>query len=339
MENFWRLRPGWRVFRREDGLHFCTDVRRILVRGESAALDLIESEIGRDEFSVHVLGKDASRLLERLSQEGIVEVVTFGETASVSLDPHLAYVERLGIDPETARSRLDAARVLLIGVGGTGSVVLQHLVGAGIREFVLLDHDIVEEKNLGRQFVHSLGSVGVSKTRSGAKYVEDHGPGTHVRPIDMVIRTSADVLRVVTDNSPVTVAAICIDEPPEAAFTNCATSLWKAAVPFVHGGLMTQSGFWGPLFSLHHGSPDPAAFGATNKAAPRRHEACFGPYNTVVGAHMAADLIHHIIGAHHLVDYRRRTFQDWNANRQLKLGVPGRRWADAAPGQPERRKA
>jgi molybdopterin-synthase adenylyltransferase len=46
------------------------------------------------------------------------------------------------------------ARVLLLGVGGLGSGILQSLVGLGVGEVSIVDFDVVEPKNLARQFAY-----------------------------------------------------------------------------------------------------------------------------------------------------------------------------------------
>lgn len=50
----------------------------------------------------------------------------------------------------TGQARLRALRVGIVGVGGTGSQVVQQLAHLGVRDFVLVEDDRVEETNLPR---------------------------------------------------------------------------------------------------------------------------------------------------------------------------------------------
>jgi molybdopterin/thiamine biosynthesis adenylyltransferase len=50
----------------------------------------------------------------------------------------------------SGQQALKSLRVGIVGLGGTGSVVLQELVYLGVRDFVLLDPDTVEKTNLNR---------------------------------------------------------------------------------------------------------------------------------------------------------------------------------------------
>jgi len=56
-------------------------------------------------------------------------------------------IRAFGISGQQA---LKSLRVGIVGLGGTGSIVLQELLYLGVRDFVLLDPDTVEETNLNR---------------------------------------------------------------------------------------------------------------------------------------------------------------------------------------------
>ena len=68
--------------------------------------------------------------------------------------------------PEIGRSgqsRLASARVLMVGAGGLGSPLLQYLVGAGVGQISVVDHDTVTESNLHRQPLYGTADLGRSK--------------------------------------------------------------------------------------------------------------------------------------------------------------------------------
>ena len=59
------------------------------------------------------------------------------------------------------QKKLSAAKVLLVGIGGTGGAIAELLVRAGIGKLTLLDRDVVEPSNLHRQtlfFEHDVGA-------------------------------------------------------------------------------------------------------------------------------------------------------------------------------------
>ena len=59
---------------------------------------------------------------------------------------------------------LEALRIGVVGVGSVGSVVAEGLARVGVREFVLIDHDVVEEHNLDRLLNAHRKDIGRLKT-------------------------------------------------------------------------------------------------------------------------------------------------------------------------------
>lgn len=64
--------------------------------------------------------------------------------------------------------RLLNARVAVVGAGGLGAPVIQYLAAAGVGRLTVIDDDVVEESNLQRQVIHSLGDLGQPKVASAA---------------------------------------------------------------------------------------------------------------------------------------------------------------------------
>lgn len=316
----WRLRCGWRHKRMPDGLHFFNDVRRLRVRAPDSLLDALTTVLALGSTPTQAASSHLEPLLRRLLSAGplILDSQSHMETASLQRR-QTSYFEAIGIDPEAATKTLHDSSALILGLGGIGSVVLQHLLAAGIDSLVLVDFDYVEVSDLSRQFIHDNATVGLAKLESAKQYVNSHTANAQVTCISRRITSASDVAGVLKSIARPDVAAICIDTPADSAFDNCALELWGAAIPFVHGAVMIQSGMYGPLFSAARGSPDPTVFSLADPNA-RVLESCFAPYNTIIGASMAAELIHDLVGAQ--PDYRRRTIIDWSRGEIRKLDPP-----------------
>lgn len=63
---------------------------------------------------------------------------------------------------------LIAARVLVIGAGGLGSVTAPYLAAAGVGTIGIVDDDVVDESNLQRQLLHDTAAIGMPKVESAA---------------------------------------------------------------------------------------------------------------------------------------------------------------------------
>jgi adenylyltransferase/sulfurtransferase len=84
-----------------------------------------------------------------------------------------------------AQDALARARVLVIGAGGLGSVLLPQLVGAGLAtgpggRLGIVDDDVVELSNLHRQHLHGTADVGRPKVDSAAERLRALDPGVTI---------------------------------------------------------------------------------------------------------------------------------------------------------------
>jgi molybdopterin/thiamine biosynthesis adenylyltransferase/rhodanese-related sulfurtransferase len=61
------------------------------------------------------------------------------------------------------QAKLSLARVLIVGLGGLGSPVMQYLAAAGVGFLGLVDADVLDASNLHRQPIYALADVGKQK--------------------------------------------------------------------------------------------------------------------------------------------------------------------------------
>jgi tRNA threonylcarbamoyladenosine dehydratase len=84
-------------------------------------------------------------------------------------------------------SRVRAARIAVVGVGGVGSWAVEALARSGVAQLVLIDLDHVAESNINRQ-VQALGAtLGMAKVTALAQRVADIHPGCDVRGIEAFV--------------------------------------------------------------------------------------------------------------------------------------------------------
>ena len=74
---------------------------------------------------------------------------------------------------ETGQQKIGQTSVLVVGVGGLGSVVCSYLVAAGIGKLILIDADTVSVDNLQRQILYREPQVGLSKALEAKKSLEN----------------------------------------------------------------------------------------------------------------------------------------------------------------------
>lgn len=84
---------------------------------------------------------------------------------------------RVGIN---GQSKIEAARVLVVGAGGLGASALLGLAGAGIGTIGICEHDLLDESNLHRQFLYTHGQIGQPKVIAATQRLLDLNPSLHI---------------------------------------------------------------------------------------------------------------------------------------------------------------
>ncbi len=74
---------------------------------------------------------------------------------------------------EDGQSRLNHAKVAIVGLGALGTVAAELLTRAGIGSLLLIDRDVVEESNLQRQILFTEKDVGKSKSATAAEKLKE----------------------------------------------------------------------------------------------------------------------------------------------------------------------
>ena len=81
---------------------------------------------------------------------------------------------------ERGQARLRALRVGIVGVGGTGSHVVQQLGHLGVRTFLLIDPDVVSSTNLNRLVGATSSEVGMPKVVVAERLLKRLNPDVNV---------------------------------------------------------------------------------------------------------------------------------------------------------------
>ncbi len=69
---------------------------------------------------------------------------------------------------------LSETTVLLLGVGGLGSVVMMNVLRLGVKKIIIVDYDVVDTHNMNRQLMFTKEDIGNSKVGSAIKNATFH---------------------------------------------------------------------------------------------------------------------------------------------------------------------
>jgi adenylyltransferase/sulfurtransferase len=95
------------------------------------------------------------------------------------------------------QAALAKARVLVVGLGGLGSPVLQYLAGAGVGVLGLVDHDVLDASNLHRQPIYSLSDAGQSKVELARAAIARLNPDVRIEthPVRLSSDNALELIR------------------------------------------------------------------------------------------------------------------------------------------------
>lgn len=146
---------------------------------------------------------------------------------------------------EMMQGCLCEARVAIIGLGGIGTWVIQGLALAGVRNFVLVDPDVVELSNLNRQCLFNVTDVGLSKVQVAEQKLHTIEPEMSVWGVEKKIVSSQDCLDVMRDS---TLIISCADDPSTDVVNRIVTEVgFELKVPHILcGGYDGHLSFIGP---------------------------------------------------------------------------------------------
>jgi adenylyltransferase/sulfurtransferase len=214
-----------------------------------------------------------------------------------SSDPSLARYARQMLFPgvgESGQRALIQARVTIVGLGATGSVLANLLARAGIGHLRLVDHDIVKLNNLQRQILYDEedAAAGRSKVAAAARKLRQINSEITIEPL-AVSANAANILGLVAD------ADLVLDGTDNfAARYLINDACVKLGKPWVYCGVVAAYGMTitirpGATACLRCIMEEPPPPGA----APTGDDAgIIGPIVTLMGSVVAAEAIKAIVG-------------------------------------------
>jgi adenylyltransferase/sulfurtransferase len=146
------------------------------------------------------------------------------------------YARQILMIGEAGQERLKAARVLVAGAGGLGTVISLYLAAAGVGHLRIIDCDVVETSNLNRQILHWSGDIGRPKTASVEEKLAALNPLIRIETVSG--RIAEESIKEVARGCDIIVDAM--DNFPTRYLLN-RTAVEKG-IPFIHGAVR---GFFG----------------------------------------------------------------------------------------------
>lgn len=94
---------------------------------------------------------------------------------------------------KAGQDTLAGTRFAIVGVGGLGTHVVQQLAFLGVKNFTLIDPDVVEDSNLNRFVIGDDSAVGKPKVQVARSFIEGVNPDALVACIQDDVRSDSAV--------------------------------------------------------------------------------------------------------------------------------------------------
>jgi molybdopterin/thiamine biosynthesis adenylyltransferase len=139
---------------------------------------------------------------------------------------------------------LEDATVILLGIGGIGSHIADHLVRLGVKRFILVDPDRVEESNLNRQILYSASDMGQLKRQVAERRMTELGGHTiHAHTFDSFAEAKSYLFNTGAQPSIIFVSA---DDSPFSLRRDVISYAFPRAVPYCFAGYLGTRGIISP---------------------------------------------------------------------------------------------
>lgn len=189
-------------------------------------------------------------------------------------------------------------KIAIIGLGGMGSEILNHLLGVGIRKYMLIDFDKIEKTNFNRQYLFNMNDIKKTKIDVIENIIKNRVENSEIQKFNKKILSSTDLLDIFKQEVPDII--ICAADTPflDLRIAIIETSI-KLKTPCVFGGVSILDGQYGPYLISNKNKNNYlnelikfktiVAMNNTNKAS-------FGPTNSIISSYMAMDIIFGLLG-------------------------------------------
>lgn len=210
-----------------------------------------------------------------------------------------------GLNPDVAISKIANSNILILGMGGIGSVVFQHLLSAGVQKTTIVDSDCVELSNLNRQFIYKRSDIGKPKVLAAKCYAHDFfGENISISCKQTAIQTEND-LKTLTVGQSFDLAAVCVDQPVGLITDICQRFFTENKIPYIVSGVGVKRGFFGPILD------ESLPMDADTYTNMRNIPYSFGPTNTITAAFMAQEILEYLAGMPLKHDTYNINFEDY----------------------------
>lgn len=300
------LAPGWKVDFFKNEIVIKNEIRGVSLK-KIDNIDKIFSHLSKEDFNLSDIGEQLSFYLIK---ENIIK-----ESNTLTLNV-VDYKYRKQIDfwkyfndhAYSVHQSLSEKKVAIVGLGGIGSIVLEVLAGAGVKNFTLVDCDKVEASNLNRQFIYQECDVGRYKTDSAAKNISKRHSDLNISKLN--IHYPLDDFRILINESDFIVSAI--DQPSLKSAIKLCQECWESNKPSAFSACGVYKAVMSPIFDKNKSNLSPMAgckfLNEDESLITSPVSASSGGWNSMISSILAEQILLYLAGVDKEVSYQDYTY-------------------------------
>ncbi len=214
-------------------------------------------------------------------------VTSYAYFRQLQVDDVERYSRQIPIIGDEGQERLRNSAVLIVGVGGLGSIAALYLALAGIGRLILIDDGIVELSNLNRQVLYGPSDIGRPKALVAKEKLEALNPDVKVEAYNA--RLDENLGRALIERANVVIDAL--DNWPSRHLLNRLCVSLKR--PLIHAGVY---GLYGQITTIIPGKGPCLACIFPRPIDVKGPMPIIGPASGVLGLLQACEAIKLITG-------------------------------------------
>lgn len=227
-----------------------------IIRGEFEKIKIEKSKLSEKIISQLIeVTQDKNKEIEEIAGSNIGQVL---------INKHIVVKEIGNVDenynnkkflsyffesPDLVLKKIRSKNILIIGIGGIGQVALQHLIASGFHKFILVDFDLVNRKNMNRQFLITKNQFGEKKVKAVSDTIKNTYSDICIKTVNKKIETKRDLDEIV-ENNDLDFLLCCADYPSNAEIREVVVEKsMELNIPCAFAGVGVRIGEIGPILT------------------------------------------------------------------------------------------
>lgn len=265
-----------------------------------SCINLLKDGCHEHDLKKYLNKAEVKELLSGLDNIGILRKNCKNEFKNTIVEKQWYYWDSLSCEPNEIQKEISSKTVCILGIGGVGSVIFQHLIAAGVQSFILIDNDKVKKDNFNRQFIYTNQQLDQKKINCAREYAIDRDEKINIETYSKFI-CNRNELEFLEKHS-IDIFICAADLPQKRIQKITSQYCYQKSIPFICAEVGIKSGCWGPLiipqktecyvcFTLNEEKELSEIEKKIIQRANLITPASFAPTNTIISAFLAKDVI------------------------------------------------